>query len=116
MQKIIQIENLSVEQLLEVFSLLTEKVQRLHDELIAYKGYELKEDGHSDFITAKQAAKLLKINSVTLWAWTKKGVIIKYKVGKRVYYKHSELEAVMGNSNSSIVEPDFMPQMEEFLS
>lgn len=42
-------------------------------------------------LTREEACKLFKINPTTLWHWTKKGKIIAYGIGYRVYYKRGEL-------------------------
>jgi hypothetical protein len=45
----------------------------------------------NELITRAEACTLLKINITTLWNWTKKGNIIAYGIGNRVYYKKGEL-------------------------
>jgi hypothetical protein len=45
----------------------------------------------NELITRAEACALLKINITTLWNWTKKGNIIAYGIGNRVYYKKGEL-------------------------
>ena len=42
-------------------------------------------------LTRAEASNLLKINITTLHNWTKKGNIIAYGIGNRVYYKRGEL-------------------------
>jgi len=42
-------------------------------------------------LTRSEACSFLKINMTTLWNWSKKGKIISYGIGNRVYYKKSEL-------------------------
>ena len=44
-----------------------------------------------NLLTRKEAAKLLKINLSTLWAWTNKGIIKSYAIGNRIYYKRHEI-------------------------
>ena len=46
-----------------------------------------------DLLTRTEASSLLKINITTLHNWTKKGSIIAYGIGNRVYYKRGELMA-----------------------
>lgn len=57
---------------------------------------ELKQELHKvrdqeELLTRDEAAGLLKINSSTLWHWTKKGKLPSYGIGNRVYYKRSEI-------------------------
>lgn len=44
-----------------------------------------------ELLTRVEASNLLKINITTLHNWTKKGQIIAYGIGNRVYYKRGEL-------------------------
>lgn len=44
-----------------------------------------------ELLTRAEASYLLKINITTLHNWTKKGKIIAYGIGNRVYYKRGEL-------------------------
>lgn len=44
-----------------------------------------------ELMTRSEACALLKIKMTTLWNWTKKGKIIAYGIGNRVYYKRGEL-------------------------
>lgn len=45
-----------------------------------------------DYLSRKEAAKLLGISLVTLSDWTKTGKIQGYRIGSRVRYKSAELE------------------------
>lgn len=38
-------------------------------------------------LTRTETAEYLKINSTTLWNWTKNGKLKAYGIGNRVYYK-----------------------------
>ena len=44
-----------------------------------------------ELLTRNETCEFLKIDSSTLWAWTKKGKVISYGIGNRVYYKKAEL-------------------------
>lgn len=49
----------------------------------------------NDLMTRVEVCKLLSINKVTLWKYTKDGKLKSYGIGNRVMYKRSEvLEAV----------------------
>lgn len=48
-------------------------------------------DNPDELLTREEVCKLLKINPTTLWHWTKKGKVIAYGLGYRVYYKKGEL-------------------------
>ena len=53
------------------------------------KNFNNKQD--DELLTRTEACELLKINSSTLWHWTKKGKVICYGIGNRRYYKKNEL-------------------------
>jgi hypothetical protein len=44
-----------------------------------------------DLLSPKETAKLLKISTVTLWRWEKKGKVKCYGKGGKRYYKRNEL-------------------------
>jgi hypothetical protein len=44
-----------------------------------------------ELLTREETYKLLKIDSSTLWAWTKKGKIKAYGIANRRYYIKSEI-------------------------
>lgn len=46
----------------------------------------------TEYITRNEVAKMLKCDLSTLWNWTKKGKLIPYGIGNRVYYKRNEVE------------------------
>lgn len=46
----------------------------------------------SEFLTRNEVADLLKVDISTLYNWTKKGVLVQYGIGGRVYYKRQEVE------------------------
>ena len=48
-------------------------------------------DPKDELLTREETCIYLKINSSTLWSWTKKGKIISYGIGNRRYYKKNEL-------------------------
>lgn len=49
-----------------------------------------KEDSE-ELLTREETFKLLKIDSSTLWHWTKRGKLNVYGIGNRRYYKKSEV-------------------------
>lgn len=53
---------------------------------------EKQSSSSKELLTRQEVAKLLKIDLSTLHHWTKSGILIKYGIGKRVYYKQSEVE------------------------
>ena len=47
--------------------------------------------------TRKEVADYFKISLVTLYLWTKDGKIDSVGVGRRVYYRHSDVEKAIIN-------------------
>ncbi|MBI1342130.1 MAG: helix-turn-helix domain-containing protein [Terrimonas sp.] len=45
-----------------------------------------------EFLTRKEAAKILGVSLPTLLEWTKKGLITGYRISSRVRYKRTEIE------------------------
>ncbi|OYU68034.1 MAG: hypothetical protein CFE22_01610 [Cytophagaceae bacterium BCCC1] len=57
------------------------------------KSNSLQSSGNNptELLTRKQAAEFLHINLSTLWDWTKTKKIPVWGIGKRIFYKKSEL-------------------------
>ncbi len=47
------------------------------------------------YYTREQTAELLSVNLTTLWNWKKKGLLTPYGIGRRVYYRASDIEKAM---------------------
>ncbi len=62
----------------------------LIDELSGFKN-NIGTNESDVLLTRKETCELLKINMTTLWNWTKKGKLISYGIGNRVYYKKEEV-------------------------
>jgi hypothetical protein len=46
---------------------------------------------NDELLTREETLAFLKVDSTTLWNWTRKGKVKAYGLGKRRYYKKSEL-------------------------
>ena len=72
-----------------------EELKQLIKEVIKEELVVLKKDlavKESDvLLTRSETCELLKIDSSTLWSWTKKGKITCYGIGARRYYKIDEI-------------------------
>lgn len=53
------------------------------------------------YLTRKEVIKLLKISLPTLNDWTKRKLITAKKIGTRVLYKESDIEAALNNDISN---------------
>nr|WP_315232369.1 helix-turn-helix domain-containing protein [uncultured Flavobacterium sp.] len=62
----------------------------IKEEFIDFKkNLEIKES--EVLLTRSETCELLKIDSSTLWSWTKKGKITCYGIATRRYYKRDEI-------------------------
>ncbi|EJW89635.1 hypothetical protein EVA_22235 [gut metagenome] len=46
-------------------------------------------------VPLEDVIKLLRVDKTTLWRWHKTGYLVKSKVGRKVYYKMSDVEKLM---------------------
>lgn len=49
----------------------------------------------NELLSRKEVATYFKVNISTVRNWTKQGILTKYGVGDRVYYKRCEVEEVL---------------------
>ena len=70
------------------------------DQLVARVVNELKNELKQatfteQYLTREEVSELLKISLSTIHNWTKRGILLPYQIGGRVYYKASEIESSM---------------------
>jgi excisionase family DNA binding protein len=51
----------------------------------------IEEKTEVEYLTKKQACKLLNVSETTIWRWAKEGKIIAHGIGSKRYFKRSEL-------------------------
>ncbi len=49
----------------------------------------------AEYLTRTEVSKLLKCDLSSVHNWSKKGILKPYSIANRVYYKRSEVEAVL---------------------
>ena len=49
----------------------------------------------NEYLSRAEVADMLKINLSSVHNWTKKGTLISYQIGGRVYYKRNEIESAI---------------------
>ncbi len=49
----------------------------------------------TELLTVTETIDLLKVNRVTLFNWHKKGTLIPFGIGARVYYRRSDIESAL---------------------
>lgn len=54
-----------------------------------------KEDDSDKILTREEVCKLLKVSPTTLFHWNNDKILVNYKVGRRVYYKQSDVLAIL---------------------
>ncbi|MFV8343617.1 helix-turn-helix domain-containing protein [Flavobacterium sp. XS2P39] len=84
MEKAIMLHNLAPNDLEEL-------IRKVVDEQLEEFRKNASKQNPDELLTRAEACILLKINMTTLWNWSKKGRIISYGIGNRVYYKRGEL-------------------------
>jgi hypothetical protein len=53
-----------------------------------------------ELLTRNETKEYFNVSLVTLHSWVNKNIIKKYKVGNKTFFKRSELETVVANSNN----------------
>lgn len=81
---------------LQFQELLKETVKAELQELKA----SLKEENQDELLTREETYQFLKIDSSTLWEWTRKGKLKVYGIGNRKYYKKREVLDCLTSLNS----------------
>jgi excisionase family DNA binding protein len=49
----------------------------------------------TEYLTRTELAEMLKCDLSTIHNWTKKGKLIPYGIGNRIYYKRDEVESML---------------------
>lgn len=84
-KEVILVENISVEELTEIIAnKLADKIENRIAKIISNQNDE-------ELLTREETATLLKTSYTTLWDWTKKEILITYRIGNRIYYKRGEI-------------------------
>lgn len=55
-----------------------------------------------EFLTREETKNFFKISYVTLHDWIRKGLITPYKMGRKTFFKRSELVASLLNSKKAV--------------
>ena len=85
-KKLITIENISVEELVEVI------VEKVLNGLEERKNKLHSLSTQEELLTREEITQYLKISKTSLWKYTKSGKLKAYGVGNRVYYKKNEVD------------------------
>ncbi|MCT4629599.1 helix-turn-helix domain-containing protein [Winogradskyella sp.] len=91
--KIIQIESTNSSEL----------VSQVVDAIIPYidklTNKELPIDDHLNLLTREETATILKVTLQTLHNWSKKGILVPFSIGNRIYYRKSDVISALRPCN-----------------
>ncbi|MEA1848994.1 helix-turn-helix domain-containing protein [Chryseobacterium sp. MHB01] len=77
-------------------------IQQLKNALIPELKQQLKNEFQpkepEEYLTVKEVCSLLKVTTPTVSRWRKENKIPSYGIGDRVYFKRSEIEAVINRN------------------
>ena len=81
--------------------LITELKNSLIPELTAQLSAQFQPIQPTEYLTRSEVCKLLKIDLSTLHRWRKDNTIPSYGMGNRVYFKRSEVDAIINQNKLS---------------
>ncbi|MEH6538266.1 MAG: helix-turn-helix domain-containing protein [Psychroserpens sp.] len=84
-------KNLKFEDLPRAMETMLEKLNAL-DKKLNELNHHFESQEPETLLTRSETIDYLKIDSSTLWSWTKKGKIKCYGISNRRYYKRSDIE------------------------
>ncbi len=87
-QKILQIEGLEASDLLHRLDTMQSAITALTNQPTSTAP-----ETQTGYLTRREVSQMFNICLVTLNDWTRKGILQGYKIGNRVYYKRTEVEA-----------------------
>lgn len=91
-KRILQIENISKDEFKkELFEEIQIIIERLNSKFSINQSDAL--------LTREETAEILSISLVTLWKWTKDGLLPSYRIGKKIRYKKSEIILSLKQAN-----------------
>ncbi|MFZ1513954.1 MAG: helix-turn-helix domain-containing protein [Saprospiraceae bacterium] len=75
---------------------LQDQIQKLLDDQLQkfislLKEAQKQETTSKEWLTSKEVCELLKISHTTLHDWSKKGIILKHRIGNRIRFRHDEV-------------------------
>ena len=81
--------------------LISELKNSLIPELKAQLSAQFQPKEPTEYLTRSEVCKLLKIDMSSLHRWRKEGKIPSYSMGNRVYFKRSEVDAIINQNKLS---------------
>lgn len=93
--------NLKFEDLPKAMETVLEKLSLIEQELEAIKK-NYQPITPEELMTRHETAAYLKVTLTTLWDWNKKGILLSYGIGNRVYYKRSEIIGILDKTGKPL--------------
>lgn len=87
MEKSTILHNVSAEKIISLFEGIRKQLKEIKE------NFEPKSP--TEYLTRNELAEILKCDLSTIHNWTKKGKLIPYGIGNRVYFKRKEIETVL---------------------
>lgn len=74
--------------------------ESVKDELNAFKGNLITKSDNPEYLSKKEAAKILRVNPNTLDLWVKRGLIKRYTISSRIRFISSEIREFAETPNA----------------
>ena len=89
MLKNINLVQVSLEDMSSVIrNILAEELKKVGEYL---KPEILADNSSKQYLTREEVCKILNVSTTTLFLWNKSKILVNHKVGRRVYYKKSDV-------------------------
>ena len=72
-----------------------EELMTLVKEQVVSALQSMKEERQERYLTRSEAAQTLNVDVSTLWRWAKNGILVPVKMGKKTYYRESDVKKAM---------------------
>ena len=82
---VLQVQQMDAQTLLEQIGILIDK--RLGSIIVPPQNSLVQDE----YLTKEQVSELLKVSSVTIWAWSRKGILTSYRIGSNIRFLKSEV-------------------------
>lgn len=63
--------------------------------------YTRKKGKQKEYISRKETAELLDVSYVTTYDWTKKGILVPYRIGSKTFFKYNDIVQILEGTYDS---------------
>ena len=90
MTEILQVTNINAQDLINRFDeILEQQIKKLQKENPQPK------ENKNEYLKRAKVAEIFGVSTVTIWEWSKKGILKSYKIANRVYFKRNEIDQAL---------------------